>query len=179
MTVRLAITTLKGLNTFQNNLELAIVFALEVPTSESLAHPSTHILIHTILHLMARFIILILIIIGVLLAIFYYATGEKSKADRRMYKILKRRYLQALEGENKQLLLAAGKEFGESHVAQKDDLDQLYKDALRLARDDEALTQYAFEIGRLRYGARHKDGMPTIHDEAAIANDIKTAKGLS
>jgi len=126
---------------------------------------------------MARIIIYVLFIAAFLLAIFYYGMNEKSRADRRMYKILKRRYLEALEEDNKPLLLAAGKEFGESHVAQKVDLEDLYKDALRLARDDQKMIAYALDIGRLKYGATNKDGRPTTRDEAAIMNDIKAARG--
>ena len=115
----------------------------------------------------------ILVLIAVVLAAVYYLTSEKSKADGKMYRILKKRYLDAMKDENTPLMIAAGRDFAKSHVATQDDLDQLYVEALRLAKEDHGQKQYALEIGRLKYGAAREDKRPTADDEAAIRNDIE------
>jgi hypothetical protein len=119
-------------------------------------------------------LLLALVVLAAILGLLYFQQ-KKRDLDKRAYDILKKRYLKALAEDNVPLMLAAGRDFSDFHALQPTDLDQLYKDALRLARDDPNQKLYALEIGRRKYGASRRDRRPTTGDEAAIQNDIEAA----
>jgi len=50
--------------------------------------------------------------------------------------------------------------------------NQIYQDLLTMLRSDSRYKPLALEIGRLAYGSKRKDGLPTVYDEQAILNDI-------
>ena len=114
------------------------------------------------------------VVLAVILGLLYFQQ-KKRDLDKRAYDILRKRYLDSLEDENVPLMLAAGKDFSDFHALQSADLDRLYKDALRLVRENPDHKLYALEIGRRKYGAARKNGKPTVYDETAIQNDIEAA----
>jgi hypothetical protein len=119
-------------------------------------------------------LLLALVVLSAILGVLYFQQ-KKRDLDKKAYDILKKRYLESLAKDNVPLMLAAGKDFSDFHALQPTDLDQLYKDALRLVREDPNQKLYALEIGRRKYAAKRQDHRPTIHDEAAIQNDIEAA----
>jgi len=119
-------------------------------------------------------LVIAFVILSLILA-FLYFQQKKRDLDKRAYDILRKRYLESLEKDNVPLMLAAGKDFSDFHALQEADLGQLYKDALRLVRDNPEHKLYALEIGRRKYGASRKNGEPTVYDETAIQNDIEAA----
>ena len=123
---------------------------------------------------MIRLLLVAFIVLSIVLGVLYFQK-KKHDLDKRAYKILRKRYLASLEEENVPLMLAAGRDFSDFHALQADDLDRLYKDALRLVRENPDHKLYALEIGRRKYGASRKNGQPTVYDETAIQNDIKAA----
>ena len=119
-------------------------------------------------------LLLALVVLSVVFGLLYFQQ-KKRDLDKRAYDILRKRYVESLAEDNVPLMLAAGKDFSDFHALQQSDLDQLYKDALRLVREDPDHRLYALEIGRRKYANVRQDGKPTIYDETAIQNDIEAA----
>gem|GEM_PF-6810154 len=119
-------------------------------------------------------LLLAFVVLSIILGWLYFLK-KKQDLDTRAYDILKKRYLNSLDDDNVPLMLAAGRDFSDFHALQQSDLDQLYKDALRMVREDPDHKLYALAIGRRKYGNSRNDGKPTIYDETAIQNDIEAA----
>lgn len=49
---------------------------------------------------------------------------------------------------------------------------EIYQDMLKMLRAHSEYKPFALETGRLAYGLKRKDGVPTVYDEQAILNDI-------
>ena len=119
-------------------------------------------------------LLLAIVVLSVVFGLLYFQQ-KKRDLDKRAYDILRKRYLKSLEDDNVPLMLAAGADFSDFHALQQSDLDQLYKDALRLVRKDPGHKLYALEMGRRKYAHARQDRKPTIYDETAIQNDIEAA----
>ena len=114
------------------------------------------------------------VVLAVILGLLYFQK-KKHDLEVKAYDILRKRYLDSIEDDNVPLMIAAGKDLSDFHALQSADLDRLYKDALRLVRENPDHKLYALEIGRRKYGASRKNGNPTVYDETAIQNDIEAA----
>ena len=120
-------------------------------------------------------IVVILMVIGVILALRYHLLSEKDKSVKKARRILQNRYLDSVENNDSRLIQAAGTDLANSELANSQDLEMLYLDALRFVRDDPTAKLYAMRIGRIKYGSANPDGKPTLVDEQAIQNDIAAA----
>jgi hypothetical protein len=78
-------------------------------------------------------------------------------------------------GEPSEIVAAARAmvhEVRQNNFKQAQIASEIYQDMLKLLRSHSELKPFALETGRLAYGLKRKDGVPTVYDEQAILNDI-------
>ncbi len=52
------------------------------------------------------------------------------------------------------------------------EVEEIYRDVLAMLKDHPSLKPFALELGRVAYGSKREDRLPTTYDEQAILNDI-------
>ncbi len=52
------------------------------------------------------------------------------------------------------------------------EVEEIYLDVLAMLKADPSLKPFALELGRVAYGSKREDRLPTTYDEQAILNDI-------